>query len=78
MNTLKFKKEYSGVYNASSTLHGDIYTFAIESGSSKYWGLSVYKNDAFIWGDGWDNSTKKTWVIVSERIVKDLLEGIEI
>ena len=75
MNTLKFKKGEAHNYEASIIVNGNFYEFGINSGSSKYWGINIYRNGFPIHFDGYNNSTKKDWVRMANYFAEDLLEG---
>lgn len=78
MKHLKFKKGESNTYEAILVINGDIYTFCINGGQDyacNFWGYSVYCNDGLLFSDGWNYSTKKTWVNASESDANDLVNG---
>jgi hypothetical protein len=75
MKTLQFKKGEEHQYEAKITINGDFYEFGVHSGSSNYWGIDIYKNGLPIFFDGYNNSTKKSWVHFANCFAEDLLEG---
>jgi hypothetical protein len=76
MTHLTFKKGDSHTYEAIFKLNGDTYLFGIDGGytySSGYWGISIYRNGIMIESDGWDYSSKKTWVNSANSFVNELI-----
>lgn len=78
MKHLTFKKGEYNTYEAILVVNGDTYLFGINGGqgySCGYWGYSVYRNDSLIHSDGWNYSSKRTWVRISEYGAIDLVNG---
>ena len=75
MATLKFKRGIVHNYEATAEINGKTYLWGISNGSCNYWGMTVYCNGMMIHSDGWESSSKKSWVIAANQEYNHLLEG---
>jgi hypothetical protein len=76
MKHLTFKKGQSHTYEAIFVFKGDTYLFGIEGGyghSCGYWGYNIYRNGYIIQMDGFNYSSKRTWVQASNVFVDNLI-----